>query len=110
MSRRVEQLNKHLQRTFGEVLQREATLPVDSFVTIARVDTTANLKSAIVWLYVQPLTMAEEVLTVLTEQLYDLQGSLNRKLDLRPLPRIRLMIDYGAEHAAKIEATLKNLD
>jgi len=89
---------------------KEASLPTDALVTISRVETTPNLATATVWLYVNPLDRSEEILKSLTGQLYDLQGALNRALDLRPLPRIRLRIDYGAEHAQHIDTTLEGLN
>lgn len=110
MSHRMEKVNKHLQRTFGEILQREADLPAEVLVTVARVETTPNLKSAEVFLYINPVDRSEEIIELLRPQLYDLQGSLNRALDLRPLPRIRLTVDYGAEHALHIEEQFKKLD
>ena len=109
MAHRMDKLNKHLQRTFGEVLQREADLPPDVLVTISRADTTRNLKSTTMWLYVNPAGRADEVIAKLTPQLYDLQGAFNRMLDLRPLPRVRLRIDYGAEHADTINEALDQL-
>ena len=110
MSHRLDRVNKHIQRTFGEVLQREADLPTDVLVTISRVDTSANLARASIYLYVNPSERAEEIIEHLTPQLYDLQGSLNRKLDLKPLPRLRLRIDYGADHAQHINQTIDTLD
>lgn len=106
---RINKLNKHIQRTFGEVLQEEAFISPDAFVTIARVDTAPNLKFADIWLYIQPISQAESILAELTDQLYDLQGALNRKLDLKPFPRVVLKIDYGAEYANKIEQRFKEL-
>lgn len=109
MSERIRKVNKHLQRTFGEILQREADVPPDVLVTISHVDTTPNLKSADVWLYINPIERASEIIDRLTPQLYDLQGALNRVLDFRPLPRLRLRIDYGAQHAENIERTIADL-
>jgi len=109
MSLRGLKINKHIQRTFGEVLQQEANISQDVLVTIARVDTAPNLKNTVIWLYVQPITEAEAVLAELTQQLYQLQGSLNRKLDLKPFPRVVLKIDYGAEYADTIEQRFAEL-
>lgn len=109
MSDRIRKLNKHIQRTFGEVLQEEADLPSDILVTIARVDTAKNLQSTTVWLYIFPLEQAENILKSLKSQIYDLQGSLNKKLHLKPLPRLLLRIDYGAQHAEDIDRKLSDL-
>ena len=106
MSERMAKVNKHVQRTFGEILQRQADLPPDVLVTISRTDTTPNLKSTTIWLYINPVARAEEIIERLTPQLYDLQGALNRALDLKPLPRVRLRIDYGADYADHINTVL----
>lgn len=109
MSDRILKLNKHLQRVFGEILHREADVPPDVMVTISKIETRPNLKSATVWLYVYPLEKADEVIDRLVKQLYDLQGFLNRELQLRPLPRIILKLDKGAEHAERIEKKLADI-
>ncbi len=109
MNYRMKKIDKHIQRTFGEILQKEADMPADVLVTISRVETAANLAMTTIWLYVYPLEQATEILDHLKPQLYDLQGAFNRMLDLRPLPRIRLRIDYGAEYAETIDKTLDQL-
>jgi ribosome-binding factor A len=110
MSVRIDRINKLILRTFGEVLQTEADLPADVLVSVSRVDTTANLQSATIWLSVFPLEAGEATLKTLESSIYSLQGSLNRKLTFYPLPRIRLKLDYGAEHAEHIQRRLKELD
>ncbi|MGH9857097.1 MAG: ribosome-binding factor A [Acidobacteriota bacterium] len=109
MSQRLNKVNSLIQQSFGEVLQRQADLPPDVLVTISRVDTTKNLQRTTIWLYVTPFERADGVLADLEGQLYDLQGFLNRALHLRPLPRIKLRIDKGAEHADHIESLLKHI-
>ena len=109
MSRRIDRVNKHIQRTFGEILQTEADLPGDALVTVSGVETTHNLQSATVWLSVLPSDRAEVVVKSLKKQLYELQGSLNRQLKLKILPRIYLKIDKGAEYAEEIDRKLNKL-
>ena len=109
MNKRLRQVNKHIQRTLGEIIQRDVDLPVDVMVTLSRVDTTPNLKSSTVWLYVSPLNRSDEVMEILQSQMYDIQGELNRALDLRPLPRIRLEVDAGAEYSQQINDTIQQL-
>lgn len=109
MSRRLEKVNKHLQRICAEVLLTEAALPPAVLVTVARVNATPNLRSADVWLSVLPLEQGPLILKSLQKQLYDLQGDVNRKLNMRPLPRLILRLDRGAAHAEKIEQRLHEL-
>ena len=109
MSLRIEKLNKHIQRTFGEILLKEADLPPDTLVTISRVDTAANLHSTDIWLYISPIERADEVLETLKPQMYFLQGEFNRTVKLKPLPRIRMRLDKGSHHAQHIEEKLAEI-
>lgn len=109
-TKRLEKVDSLIQRLFGEILQREADLPVDVLVTVSAVETVPNLRSATVWLYILPLARGEEILASLKNQMYDLQGSLNRALSMRPLPRVILKLDHGAEHSQTIEKRLAELD
>ena len=109
MPDRIARVNKHIQRTFGEILQAEANLPNDVMVTVANVETTKNLKVATIWLSIWPEKQAGRVIKKLKKQLYGLQGSLNRKIRLRPNPRIILSVDHGAQHAENIDRRLEEL-
>lgn len=104
MSHRIVKINKLIQRLFGEILQREADIPEGVLVTVSAVDTTPNLQRTTIWLYISPLARGGEILEQLEGQLYELQGALNRALSRRPLPRITLKLDRGAEHAQRIDA------
>lgn len=110
MSHRIEKVNKHIQRVFGEILQKEVDLPADVLVTVSHVETAANLQSATIWLYIFPMNIAEATLKTLRGNLFHLQGMLNRSLDFRPLPRISLHIDRGTQHAQTIEQHLNHLE
>lgn len=110
MSRRMERINRHIQRILGGILLEQADIPPDVLVTVGRVDTTPNLQSSAVWLYIQPPQRGQEVLDILKGQLYELQGALNRELAMHPLPRITLNLDLGSEHAAHIEEKLAEIE
>jgi ribosome-binding factor A len=107
---RLNQLNKRIQKIFGLILQREADLSPDVLVTVSHVDTTPNLASTKIWLYINPDQRAEEILQLLKEQLYDLQGALNKALDRKVNPRISLMIDHGITYAEKINKALEQIE
>lgn len=109
MPHRLPQVNKELQRAFGEALQKEADLPAGVLVTVTRVETKPNLRSARVWLSIFPLEQAAPVLQHVQSQLYHVQGFVNQKLRLNPPPRIILRHDTGSIHAEKIEKTIQRL-
>ena len=110
MSHRMAQVNSNIQRIFGEILLREAHVPNDVLITISRVDTTRNLKSTTIWLYIMPTDRGEEIMKTLKPQMYDLQGSFNRIWESNPLPRVHLRLDHGAEHAERIERRFKDIE
>ncbi len=109
MSDRIAKINKHLQRTIGEILLKETDVPDGVLVTISHVDTARNLHFSDIWLYISPSDRAKETLETLKPQMYDIQGSLNRALQFRPLPHIRFKLDVGSEHAATINAKLNEI-
>ena len=109
MSSRISKINRHLQRTVGEILIKEADLPPNSLVTISRVETTPNLRFSTIWIYISPSDQATLVLDSLQKQMYDIQGSLNRSLEFRPLPRIRFRHDRGNDYAETISKKLDEL-
>lgn len=108
-SHRMDQVNANIKKMFGEILLTEAELPEGVLVTVTEVETTPNLRSAHVWLSIWPADRGMDVIKKIKPQMYDLQGSLNRALNMHPLPRIKLLIDHGAEHAEKIQRKLDEL-
>lgn len=109
MSDRISKINRHLQRTIGDILLTEVDIPDGVLVTISHVETTANLRFSDIFLYISPSDKVKETMEKLTPQMYDIQGSLNRSLQFRPLPRIRFKHDAGSEHAATINAKLNEI-
>lgn len=110
MSKRIDKINRHLQRTVGDILLKEADLPMGALVTISHVETTPNLRFSDVWLYISPAEQAEATLELLKQQMYDIQGSLNRSLEFRPLPRIRFKYDSGLDYADIINKKLNEIE
>lgn len=109
MAYRIAKVNKHLQRTFSDILQKEAEVPAGVLVTVARAETKPNLRSATIWLYISPPERAPQTMEALQGQMYELQGSLNRQLETRPLPYITLKHDTGIDHAEHIKEKLAEI-
>ncbi len=109
MSTRIPKINRHLQRTVGEILLKEVDLPVGVLVTISHVETTPNLRFSDIWLYILPAEKVDDALDSLKSQMYDIQGSLNRSLQFRPIPRIRFRHDAGGEYADTINKKLNEI-
>lgn len=109
MTERTVKINKLIKEHLGEILTRELSLKPGIFLTISKVDTTADLRYAQVFISVFPYKEANYALKTLSKEMYSLQGALNKKLQMRPLPRLSFKLDSTEESADKIEKILINL-
>jgi ribosome-binding factor A len=106
---RIERINELIKQTLGDIIAKELELPLGVFVTIAKVDTSADLRYARVFVSVYPEKKFSAVLDVLRKRVYFMQGILNKKLHMKPLPRIEFIADWTEVEADKIEKLLKEL-
>lgn len=88
---------------------RELDLKSGVFVTISKVDTTADLRYTRVFISIYPEKETNYVMQTIKKELYKLQGALNKRLHMKPLPRIEFFLDTTEQEADKIERTLRNI-
>jgi len=106
MKQRLYKVNTLIKKELGTILQQHVDLPRDLLATITHVKTSVDLKYATVYLSVLPAKKAPSTLVRLNKRLAYLQRLLNQRLVMRPLPQLRLTLDQGEKHAAKIEKIL----
>lgn len=105
MSRRTEKVESVLQKEVGEYIMG---LELPALTTISKVEVTPDLKWCKVWITVMGNEKQQaEALTILEENLRDVQRELNQKLTMKFVPKIKFVIDHGAEYAAKINELLR---
>lgn len=110
MKKRLEQVNELIKQEVGEIILREVPIPLEFLVTISHVVTTPNLKEARIFLTVFPSDKTAGVLKILKKNIGRIQFLLNKKLMMRPLPRISFKIDEIEKRAERIEAILDELE
>jgi len=106
---RGKKINSLLEREIGKIIQREIFFPNGVLPTLTRVETTSNLIEAKVYISVFPENKSEEVLKTLNKEVYDIQQEINKKLNMRPVPKIRFIKDEILIHAGRIEELLAQL-
>lgn len=106
---RIDRINELIRTTVAEIISRELELPLGVFVTVVKVDTTRDLRYTRVFVSVFPEKKFGKTLEVLRKRLYLIQGALNKKLQMKPLPRIEFVPDKTEVEADKIEKLLKEL-
>ena len=101
-TQRILKINKLIKQELGKIIFTDIDFPKNIILTITKVDTSADLRYADVFISVLPDEMDIEIERKLKESIYFIQGKLNRKLHMKPLPRIRFMIDRSGEYVEKI--------
>lgn len=109
MPSRLERVNELIRTTVAEIISREIELPLGVFVAIVKVDTSRDLRYARVFVSVFPEKKFGKTMDLLQKKIYIMQGILNKKLHMKPLPRLEFIADRTEMEADKIEKVLKEL-
>lgn len=104
-----EKLNNIIQKELAKIFLKELDLSPDIVVTITRVEVSLNGFSAKVFISVLPDEKQEFVIKVLENNIYNFQQQLNKKLKIRPVPRIEFTKEKRTAEAARIEEILKKI-
>ncbi len=95
-----------IQVELGKMIERDLDVPAGNLITVTDVEVSADLERAKVWISVFPDTSGEETIGMLKKMRGSFQHLLNKKLNIKPMPRIELFLDYGPAKAAEVEKLL----
>jgi len=109
VTERIPQVNELLQQELGAILLRELDVPEGTIVTLTRADAAPNLQQAKIYISVVPEEKAKEVLKLLKKEVYEIQQLLNKRLNMRPVPRIEWVLEEKTKEAQKIEEILDKI-
>jgi len=107
MSNRIEKVNSLLEHEIGKIILHDFAFSPEILVTLTRVDVTANLIEARVYISVFPEDKAEPIIRALNKSVYDIQYKINRTLRMRPIPKIKFVKETEISKAARIEELLE---
>ena len=110
MSIRTDKVDELIRQELAEFFNKEIEFPLDTLVTITRVKTQTDLKSAIVWLSVLPFDSYKEILNTLKNERKNIQHFLNRHLHMRFVPQLKYKIDETEEKAEEVERLLDKIN
>ena len=108
MSNRIEKVNSLLEQEIGQIILRDFNYP-DALATLTHVDTTPNLIEARAYISVFPEDKSEKVVKLLNNGVHDIQKKINKKLNMRPIPKIVFVNDEKVREAARVEELLNRL-
>ena len=109
ISKRIQRVNQLIKKELSQLLLREVEFPKDILVTITRVESSPNLIQARVYISVMPEEKTSRVFQVLNRQIYDIQQILNKRLKMRPIPRIKFVEEKETAEAGRIEELLEEI-
>ena len=109
--KRLDRVNQLIKEEVSLLLQRELKDPRLGFVSVTDVETSKDLRQAKV--YVSVLGGDEQwkaSMAALTSARGFIRNWLRQHLDLRVTPELDFRPDHSMEHAARIQALLRDLD
>jgi|SRR5581483_1805391 len=106
MSKRIERVNSLLLHEISMITARDFDF-TGAIVTLTHIDATANLIEARAYVSVMPEDKADHVVSVLNKGVSAIQQKINRKLNMRPIPKILFVKDTKTQEAARIEELLE---
>ena len=109
MSKRIESVNELIKREISQIILREIEFPKDTLVTVTRVESLPNLIESKVFISIIPENKSEQALRILNRQIFNLQQKINKKLRMRPIPKIIFRIEKNTIEADRIEEILEEL-
>lgn len=107
MNRRILKVNKLIKQEVGKIILTETDFSRNIILTITKVETSKDLRYADIFVSVLPLDKEVEIMELLKEEIYFIQQKLNKKLYLKPLPRIKFVIDKSGEDVSRIEELIR---
>jgi len=107
MPHRIESLNELIKQVLGRIILEEEDFGPGVLVTIMKVGTSDDILHSNVFLSVYPTEKGEGALEKLTRHVYGLQQMLNKKLEMRPVPKIRFVLDKTEAEAQELEELME---
>jgi len=109
MTNRVRKLNELIKRELGNIFLKEIDFPLDTLVTLTRVETSADLQKAEVSISIIPEEKTSIILKILNSKIYNLQKLLGKRLKIKIVPKIHFLEEKSVKEAAKIEKLLEKI-
>lgn len=106
---RIIKVNELLRKLLAEIMEREITLKKGVLMTIAKIDTSPDLRYTRMFVSVFPETESHYVSETLKKELSNIQKHLYTKLHMKPMPKISFEIDTTAQNADVVEKLLKEI-
>jgi len=110
ISHRLAKINELIKQELGKIILEEEEFGPGVLVTPMAVKTSDDLLNSSVIISVFPTQKAESVIKKLTSHVFGLQQLLNKKLKMRPVPKIRFVLDDTESQYQEIDSLLNKIE
>jgi len=107
---RVLRINQLIKKELNKILLDELDIQKDILITITRVETSSNLIQSKVYVSVLPESEKERVEEVLDNIVFKIQKILNKRLRIRPVPKIIFKREEEVRKASEIDEVFAEID
>lgn len=110
MSYRISKINELVKQQVSEIISRELNLKPGVFLTIAKVDTSSDLRYTRIFISIFPERETNYAIETLKKETYLIQGKLNKKLFIKIVPKIEFIVDTTELKADEVEKLLNDIN
>lgn len=109
-STRLPKINELIRRIIDDIFLKELSLKSGVFLTIAKVDTSSDLRYTRISVSVFPEKDFPYAMAALERERGRIEHLLHQKLRIKPLPHLEFRSDFTESEADKIEKLLKEIE
>ena len=110
MTHRISKVNELIKQQISEIISRELNLKPGVFLTIAKVDTSKDIRYTRISISIFPEKETNYAMETLRKEAYFIQGKLNKKLFIKIIPKIEFTLDTTEVKADKVEKLLIDIE
>lgn len=107
-SRRQKRVNSLLKKHLSKIIFKFFDFE-DTLVTVTGVETSKDIKHATAKISIYPLENKEKVLKRLNNDIYQIQQALNKKLEMKFVPKIRFEFDQTGKKVQEVTDALNEV-
>ena len=104
---RIKKVDSLLQEEVAKIISEEIDLPRDVLVTVISASTSADIKHAKVFISILPKNKTGSTFKLLNNKIGIIQKSLNNKLVMKFVPRLRFYLDETQDKIHRIEELIE---
>jgi ribosome-binding factor A len=108
VTERIKKINKLLKKELSQIILREIEFP-EALVTLTRVETSSNLIESKIFVSIIPESKKKEFFNQMKYNVWHIQQLLNKRLKMRPTPKIIFVAEKQTAEAGNIESILEKI-